>query len=671
MKFSYWAAILLFCNQLVSQNQFNCGVNSAYEWVFNNDTLAKPRMEKVLELAKTQAPISANNSMVYVIPVVFHVLHLGGSENISDSQIQDALMILNRDFRKLNPDTNSIVPSFKSIAADCSIQFSLATRDVNGDCTNGITRHFDSRTNWTINQSNYVYTWDPSKYLNIYVVNNMGGGIAGYTYFPGTVVSSMDAIVILHSYVGSIGTANSFSSRALTHEVGHWLSLEHVWGSNNNPGVNCGDDGVFDTPITQGNTYCDLTASYCGALENVQNYMDYSFCSKMFTNGQKNRMHNCLNSNASRSNLWTYLNHLATGIIQPSGNCVPKADFSTSTSVTCVGNSVTFFNQSYNAVPTNWIWSSNLSSNTSTTTNGTLIFNSPGFANVKLKVSNANGSDSLEKSSVIVMAGPNTGNPTLPESFETGLFPNALWQKSYPQIGTGFESNTMAAATGSACLWVNNFYDNPSSPVTVFSPGYNFQSAVTAQFSFKYAYSRKNNQDNDQFKVFISTNCGSSWSLLYAKSASLLSTTGSFITTPFLNPLPSQWHTETFSLSSYLGQSTVHFKFEFSPGGGNNFYLDDINIGLVTSVKSAQILKGLSLYPNPVTSSFYIENSARVLIKELVIYSVDMKEQLNLSVETNEEKVECKKLNSLASGVYFLKINSEEGCAILKFIKSN
>src|SRR4051812_14173697 len=42
--------------------------------------------------------------IVYTIPIVFHVLHEYGSENISDAQVYDAVDILNQDFRKMNPD---------------------------------------------------------------------------------------------------------------------------------------------------------------------------------------------------------------------------------------------------------------------------------------------------------------------------------------------------------------------------------------------------------------------------------------------------------------------------------------------------------------------------------------------------------------------------------------
>jgi len=74
-------------------------------------------------------------------PVVFHVLHFNGVENISDDQILNALAILNRDYRKLNADTANVHPDFQGMPADIEIEFKLATIAPNGQCFSGITRY--------------------------------------------------------------------------------------------------------------------------------------------------------------------------------------------------------------------------------------------------------------------------------------------------------------------------------------------------------------------------------------------------------------------------------------------------------------------------------------------------------------------------------------------------
>lgn len=668
-------ALLVF-GQLGAQTHFNCGFNHANEKLFSIDPSAKHRFEAITAASSSSSVQNKNSNTVYVIPVVFHVLHQGGNENISDAQIQSAVNILNRDFRKQNSDTSQIVTSFKNIAADCSMQFSLATKDENGNCTNGITRHYDSKTFWTdIQMSNYAYTWNPTKYLNIYVVKALPNGTAGYTYLPGTAGGVMDAIVILHGYVGNIGTANNFSSRSLTHEVGHWFNLSHVWGNTNNPGVACGDDGVSDTPITRGSQNCNTSLAVCtpGVVENVQNYMDYSFCSRMFTIGQKDRMHTALNSSiGGRNNLWQNSNLIATGVVNPNTVCTPKAEFFTSNTVTCVGNSVTFTDFSYNAPVTSWQWSSNLASNTSTVQSGSLTFTNSGLAQVKLKVSNSAGSDSLIKQYVIVLAGANSGNLNITESFESLSFPNSNWQASVPAYGTAFQKTGLAAATGSASLWLNNYFDSPSEKVSFFSPSYNLQ-GVSSLLSFKYAYARKSSQDNDQFKIFLSTNCGSSWTQVYSKAGATLGTTASFVNTNYTSPDPAEWKTEYLSVANYSTQSSVHFKFEFTPdpnGTGNNFFVDDINLLDVTSVRENASAFNLNVFPNPFEKDFVVENKSSIYIETVNVYSVDMKKLATIEVNSRESELKINHLNSLSSGVYFIGVLSHEGNKVFKVIKS-
>ena len=173
MKNLYLFALLIFAVYFgQSQNQHLCGTSEVMkQWMEANPEKAKQflaRQQAAEEQDRSGFSGKMNATTVYTIPVVFHVLHLNGPENISDAQIQDALNILNRDFRKLNADTTSIVNEFKGLAADVGFEFRLATKDENGNCTNGITRHYDSRTNWVADFSSYVYTWDNTRYLNIY-----------------------------------------------------------------------------------------------------------------------------------------------------------------------------------------------------------------------------------------------------------------------------------------------------------------------------------------------------------------------------------------------------------------------------------------------------------------------------------------------------------------------
>jgi hypothetical protein len=265
---------------------------------------------------------------IHYIPVVFHVLYTNNNSNISKEQIDNALSILNRDFRKQNPDTVDIIPEFKSLAADCRIEFRLAQIDPFGNSTEGITRTY---TDTLVFKNDYaqhtlkggIDAWPNHKYLNIWVVKQIDGFAAGGTAtFPGT-NPELDGILIMNNSIGTIGTGQSKLSRIFTHETGHFLYLYHVWGGVTGCGAeaNCvTDDIVDDTPNTEGNCgHCSEYQYSCGTLDNVQNYMDYASREKMFTYGQRNRMLSTLNSSVgSRNNLCTEKNLIETGVIASS-----------------------------------------------------------------------------------------------------------------------------------------------------------------------------------------------------------------------------------------------------------------------------------------------------------------------------------------------------------------
>jgi len=227
---------------------------------------------------------------VYVIPVVFHVIHTNGPENISDAQILDQMNILNTDYRKLNTDLSKVIRNtpFDTLAADIKLEFRLAQLAPKGNCTDGIDRIYSSLTNNADNNSK-LNPWPRDKYMNVWVVSSIGttGNVAGYAYYPSAVSSpalaSIDGILILSSYIGSIGTSNKNQSRALTHEIGHYLNLIHVWGNTNAPEVDCsGSDLVEDTPLTRGHLTCD-NKPYC----TVYNFINtvYKFPAVTTTSG--------------------------------------------------------------------------------------------------------------------------------------------------------------------------------------------------------------------------------------------------------------------------------------------------------------------------------------------------------------------------------------------------
>ncbi|WP_353777195.1 M43 family zinc metalloprotease [Winogradskyella sp. 3972H.M.0a.05] len=231
------------------------------------------------------------------LPVVVHVVHngegVGVGSNISDLQVLSQIDVLNEDYRK--------IPGSRGFGAgvDTNIEFFLAKEDPYCNPTTGIVRYLrSSLPNGGADIDGDIKPktiWDPSRYLNMWVVQ-LGGGLLGYATFPGG-DPNVDGVVMGYQYFGSndapgvnLGGAYNLG-RTTTHEVGHYLGLFHTFQGCGAPG-----DSVNDTPPqAQPNYGCPaVPPDTCpgGDDDLIENYMDYSddVCMDMFTAGQNVRM---------------------------------------------------------------------------------------------------------------------------------------------------------------------------------------------------------------------------------------------------------------------------------------------------------------------------------------------------------------------------------------------
>ncbi|PSL43111.1 putative secreted protein (Por secretion system target) [Chitinophaga niastensis] len=274
-------------------------------------------------LAATAVPVE------YVIPIVFHVNDAVNPEKVTMAQIESAMDILNEDYSATNWDFSAIDPRFKSLAANLHITFKLADIDPDGNPTTGVTYHYndlDGRSPDGYGSAvKHISYWPGEKYLNVWVVNEVEKkGVfnnSGWAFLPDDWVynNKLDGIMYNCRYLGAEGVGCSEvgypgMKRVLTHEIGHFLNLLHTFEN----GCNAPGDYVDDTPPTTVNSGCDVNAHPCGPVANIENYMDYASCTKMFTLGQSDRMIAALNSNTGRrSNLWSATNLAATIITAP------------------------------------------------------------------------------------------------------------------------------------------------------------------------------------------------------------------------------------------------------------------------------------------------------------------------------------------------------------------
>ncbi len=645
--------------------------DDVYNWKLQ-DSLDQINLEEFTRHYE-ESQAARDRGVVYVIPVVFHIVHLGGVENISDYQVYDAIRILNEDFRKQNSDTTAIVTAFKGIAGDAEIEFRLATKDPQGNCHKGITRTYSSNT-YDTGQTFSGHpiiddvvdehgAWPSNKYMNIYVCIDPSGA-AGYTNTPNSwqpINSGYAGILISHSYVGAIGTGTTQRSRALTHEVGHWLNLQHTWGPNNSPGDpnSCTtDDGVTDTPNTIGWTTCSLTGTTCGSLDNVQNYMEYSYCSRMFTQGQITRMRAALNSSTGgRNNLWTTANLNATGVNGTPILCA--ADFDADKTMICAGYSITFEDRSYhNATGRTWTFPGGTASST-TDSVVTVTYNTPGVYSVSLDATDGTSTQSLTKTDYItVLPLGAKGTPTV-EGWETGTVVADDWFLTNPS-GNKWQVTNLAAATGTYSLYIDNASSMEGEIHEIVSTTYGLQFNTDLTISFKHAFAQRNTGTADVLKLSVSSNCGESWSTRKTLSGSGLATAP--ITSSEFVPTSLQWEeTVVTNVTSFFFSPEFRLKFEFNSDGGNNIFLDDINItGTVGIIHIDKDYFNLSVYPNPSNGT---DTRITFDLDALQKYSLNVIDPLGKNVMTlangvngtGHQTFDLNK-NQLASGLYFIRL---------------
>ena len=234
------------------------------------------------------------------IPVVFNVLYKQNAQNISLTQLQSQITVLNADYAASNSDYSLTPAEFQGVrSGDIRVRFVL----------DNVVRKKTNKQQWSTNDAmkkssqGGIDATSPTTKLNIWVCN-MGGGILGYAQFPGGAIAT-DGVVLDDQATGNTGTAAApyGLGRTATHEIGHWLNLRHIWGD-----TNCGNDLVGDTPVhTSANYGCPAypANSSCGGTIHAMmtmNYMDYTYdaCMYMFSLGQKTRMQATFGSGGGR-----------------------------------------------------------------------------------------------------------------------------------------------------------------------------------------------------------------------------------------------------------------------------------------------------------------------------------------------------------------------------------
>ncbi|MEP7127689.1 MAG: M43 family zinc metalloprotease [Chitinophagales bacterium] len=640
------------------------------------------------------------------IPVVVHVLWHTNGENIDSAQVQSQIDVLNEDFGRLSADTINTPADFLSVAASIPFRFCLAERDQFGNPTNGIERRFVSSVSVGGDYQIKTYdgggldAWDVTKYMNIWVVNFGNTGLLGYAEFPTSNPSSSFGAVIQYNAFGREGVLlpGYDLGKTTVHEFSHCFNLFHIWGDDG--GACNGSDLVADTPNQGDATFgCPSFPHTDNCSPNApgimfMNYMDYSNdpCTNMFTQGQATRMSGAINSFyptlltsdgcvpgvvfANNASLTSILTPVADGQLCNS-DVTPVVTIKNWGSDTLTAITISYFID--NNPVQSYAWSGTLSYLATTEVTLPLLSTTIGTHTFTAYTESPNGEVDpfTVNDSATISFNINLTVVSLPqqEGFQPTLFPPENWYYTYPNPSNRWKrvSNVGGFGNSTAAAKMDNFAGNTDISGQVddlIMPNMNFTNASDSiLLTFNVAYAQYDNNTIDSLVVRATADCGVTWTTLFHKGGSLLSTAPDK-TTAF-TPTATQWKAYSLSLSEFAGQPEVQIVFRSVSNWGNNLYLDDIFLGnQVVGISNFDIATSINLFPNPAGDFVTISLSSEFITADL---KISVKNALGKTVREIGAKAGISDITiptaDLSAGIYFVSLSDGKILYTTKLIK--
>lgn len=683
-----------------------CATMEVLQRSLENDEALRLRYENDKQLIQQLAAERINNPGARVeatpvyIPVVFHIV-LPDPNEVTDKMIEDQMAVLNRDFAGLNPDSVNILPAFKPLFGKSKIQFVLAKRTPTNQPTTGIERVVTTQQTFT-QSNNYVKhastgganAWNSSKYMNVWVCT-LGGGLLGYSTFPGTSTADEQGVVMYSATLPGGSLAGYNDGRTLTHESGHFFFLFHIWGDDD--GACTGSDNVNDTPNqsdASSGCHSGVVTDACSPTAPgimYQNYMDYSSdgCMALFTLQQVARMEAAMNS--YRLSLTT-----SNGAVSPlQNNDAQLVRIDNPVNRVCDTKfqpSITIRN--YGALPLTSLvinasvdggpvvqtqWSGSLASlSTVAITLNPVTTGGNGSHTLKIQLTSPNGTtdqgpanDTLSK----MFEYPTALAPPLTEGFEPETFPAAGWDVINADASYTWERVTGIAKTGNASIVVRNFdYTQNGQTDYLRLPQLTLANADSAYLTFQVAAAIRTATSTlfnywDTLQVLVSTDCGNTFTSLYKKWGGALATHSGLTTSEFI-PTAGEWRKDSVNLTPWINKGPLMIAFANSTGNENNVYLDDIN--LYTKGSNASLEKqGWLITPNPTGGPLTVQFlSTPVNLKAISVLNSTGQKVAEKTVGGNTPSTLYQfNLNGYAAGVYVIRLVYSDHTVSRKVIK--
>lgn len=596
---------------------------------------------------------------VLKIPVIVHVVHfgeaVGSGANIAAAQVYSQLEVMNEDFRR---QAGTLGFNDDSRGADVEVEFVPALVDPQGNLLPepGIHRYKGPLPAYVFDDIDILIKpatiYDPTRYLNMWTVN-FAALLLGYAQFPdpahglasgvgcNTGGATTDGVVMGYNAFGSrakypSGTyqSNYDLGRTVTHEVGHWLGLRHIWGDG---GCEV-DDYCGDTPNAgSASSGCPVGKSSCGALDMYQNYMDYSFdkCMNIFTKDQTLRMRTVLTKSARRRELISSTVHLAPvaldaaiiDIVSPRGescnrSVTPEVLLRNLGQATLTSATIKYHLD--NGPVRTYQWSGSLKTSEIALVKLPAIQAKDGSQNITVFVITPNGStdartfnDQWSDNFVISRSGVKLD---FAETFESGLFPSSnKWKIENDDRCESWSpvSNIVGADGGTTSATFLNYYEYNASGTkdALQLPLINLNNAENPVLEFHVAHSQTDNS-NDRLEVFVSVDCGTTYEKLFDKSGAALATTAP-ASDAFYPTTAGHWRKESISLSNYRS-GQVLIKLVGTNNYGDNIFVDNISVSNSASTATVsatsptntiaeQSLRVSRIYPNPSNGNFEVD----------------------------------------------------------------